>query len=306
MPKKKLLRSYLHPRFWPTWMGIGLISFLGLLPLPLIWLPGVLLGRLLYYLHAERRHVASVNIKKCFPRLSRREHKRLLKRHFQAFGQTLLDFGIAWWASEYRLKRLIRFRGKKHYDNALAKNKNVILLAPHFLGLEIGGIYLSTERPIVTIFRHPDNELLRVIMERRRMRFGLKLVEHNKALTSLVKQVKSGSPLYYLPDQDAGRRNAVFAPFFGIPTATFSVLGRLARLSNAVVIPCFTRQLPWGRGYEIIFRSPLENFSSGNLLTDTTRMNKEIEEAVRKMPEQYFWLHKRFKTRPKGEKSFYS
>lgn len=299
------LSRFRHPRYWLTWIGLAFMRVVSWLPLPLIAAVGGALGMLLYALHAGRRHIVNVNVRRCFPELSSFEQARIARKHFRAFGQTLLDIGIAWWASAARLKRLTRFRGREHYDRALRENKNIILLAPHFLGLEYGGMRLSIDHPMVTVFRHPVNELLSVVMERTRSRFQLNLVEHIKPLTALVRQTKKGVPLYYLPDQDAGRRNSVFAPFFGIPAATFVVLPRIAGMTNAVVIPCITRQLSWGRGYEITFYPPLENFPSGDAVADTTRMNKEIEEAVREMPEQYFWLHKRFKTRPKGEKDFY-
>ncbi len=276
-----------------------------LLPLPFISLLGSLAGTLLYYLHAGRRRVALINIQRCFPHLSHKRQAQIVRRHFRAFGQTLFDLGVAWWASERRISRLVRFRGREHYDQALAKKRNVILLTPHFLGLEIAGIRLSIEQPMVTVFRHPDNELLRVIMERRRTRFGLKLVEHNQPFTALVRAVKSGTPLYYLPDQDAGKRNAVFAPFCGIPAATFTAPARLAAMTDATVILCVARQLPFGRGYEAVFLPPLRNFPTGDVVADAARINEEIEKAVRRWPAQYFWMHKRFKTRPEGEKDFY-
>lgn len=276
------------------------------LPLPLIAVLGGGLGMLLYVLHSPRRHVVHVNIRSCFPELAPRGQARLARQHFRAFGQTLLDIGIAWWASERRLRRLTRFRGRQHFDRALRGNKNIILLAPHFLGLDMGGIRVSADHPVASVFRHPDNELIAHVMHCARARFGAHLVEHNKPFTALVKQTKKGVPLYYLPDQDAGPRQSVFAPFFGVPAATFAVLPRLARMTDAVVIPCVTRQLSWGRGYEITFRPALENFPSGDALVDATRMNREIEKAVREMPAQYFWLHKRFKTRPAGEKNLYS
>jgi len=299
------LSDFTHPRYWPTWAGLGFMRVVSWLPLPLVALAGGALGMLLYVLHAGRRHVVQVNVRLCFPELSPGAQARIARRHFRAFGQTLLDIGISWWSSASRLRRLTRFRGREHYDNALRENKNIILLAPHFLGLEYGGIRLSIERPMVTVFRHPVNKLLSVVMERARSRFYLRLVEHIQSFTALVKQTKKGVPLYYLPDQDAGPRQSVFAPFFGVPAATFVVLPRLAQMTDAVVIPCVTRQLSWGRGYEIEFRPPLKNFPSGDAVSDTTRMNKEIEKAVREKPEQYFWLHKRFKTRPKGESDFY-
>jgi len=305
MTKTKLFH-FLHPRYWLTWIGLAVMRALSCLPLPLIAVAGGALGTLLYALHAKRRHIVHVNVQRCFPELSANKQRRIARQHFRAFSQTLLDIGIAWWASAARIKRLTRFRGREHYEKALRENKNIILLAPHFLGLEYGGMRLSIERPMVTVFRHPVNKLLSVVMERVRSRFQLQLVEHIKPLTTLVKLTKKGVPLYYLPDQDAGRRQSVFAPFFGIPAATFVVLPRLAEMTDAVVIPCVTRQLSRGRGYEITFYPPLKNFPSGDTVADTTHMNKEIEEAVREMPEQYFWLHKRFKTRPiKGEKDFY-
>ena len=299
------LSDFAHPRYWLTWIGLGFMRGTSWLPLPAIALFGGALGMLLYVLHAPRRHVVHVNIRRCFPELSPAVQARLARKHFRAFGQALLDIGVTWWASEARLKRLTRFRGREYYEQALREKKSIILLVPHFVGLETGGMRLSIDHPMVTVFRHPVNKLVSAVMGRARARFQMRLVEHNKPLTAVVRQVKAGSPLYYLPDQDAGLRQSVFAPFFGIPAATFIVLPRLAAMTDAVVIPCITRQLSWGRGYEIIFRPPLKNFPSGDAVADTTRMNREIEEVVQEIPEQYFWVHKRFKTRPKGEPGFY-
>jgi KDO2-lipid IV(A) lauroyltransferase len=302
---KDSLTRYLRPRYGLSWIGLGFMRLVSWLPLPLIAGLGGGLGMLLYALHAPRRLIVNVNIRRCFPERSPAEQTRIARRHFRAFGQTLLDIGVSWWASESRLRRITRFRGREYFDSALRDRKNIILLAPHFLGLDVGGIRISADRPVVSVFRHPVNELFATVVHRARTRFGAHLVEHNKPFTTLVRMVRSGMPLYYLPDQDAGRRNSVFAPFFGIPAATFVVLPRLAEMTDAVVIPCITRQLSWGRGYEIEFRPALKDFPSGDPVADTTCMNKEIEIAVREKPEQYFWLHKRFKTRPKGEPDFY-
>jgi KDO2-lipid IV(A) lauroyltransferase len=298
-------RAFLAPRYWPTWLGVALLRGLSLLPLPLLAVLGAGLGMLFYALHGGRRRVVRTNIARCFPHLSARERARLVRAQYYGAGQALFDLGIAWWGSLARLKRLTRFRGREHYDAALAAGRNVILIAPHFFAMDLGGIRLSPERPMVSVFRHPDNALIAFLMLRARCRFGGLLVEHNKPFKTLVRLVRDGHPLYYLPDQDAGRRSAVFAPFFGIPAATFAVLPRLAAMTNAVVMLCFTRQLARGRGYEIVFRPPLGDFPSGDVLADTTRMNREIETCVREVPSQYFWLHKRFKTRPEGEPRFY-
>jgi len=302
---KRSLWSFWHPRHWLSWIGIAVMFVVSWLPLPLIRLFGQGVGLLLYALYTSRRRIVRRNLERCFPEWRCARLDRTVRKHFRAFGQTLLDNGIAWWAPRGRLKWLVRLRGRRHYEEALAKQQNIILLVPHFLGLEVAVSRLSMERPMVTVFRHPDNEVLKVIVERGRARFGLQLIEHNKPFTSLVRAVKTGAPLYYLPDQDAGRRHSVFAPFFGIPAATFTTLGRLAKITNAVVISCIATQRSWGLGYEVRFLPPLENFPVGNEMADTTRMNAVIEEVVRRHPAQYFWLHKRFKTRPEGEGNFY-
>lgn len=305
MARSARLSRFVHPRYWPTWAGLGLLRGLSWLPLPLVAPLGAGLGLLLYALHRPRRHVVQVNIARCFPALSRRRQQKLVRRHFRAFGQTLVDMGMAWWAGPGRLRRLVRFRNWRYCEEALQAKRNIILLAPHFLGLEMGGIRLSLETRLVSVFHHPNNKLVRELMLRARTRFGLKLIEYDRPFTSLVRAVKSGTPLYYLPDQDAGRRHSAFAPFFGIPAATFTALSRLARMTDAVVIPCVTYQRSWGRGYEIVFHPPLADFPTADALEDTARMNAEIERAARVRPEQYFWLHKRFKTRPAGEPKFY-
>lgn len=207
--------------------------------------------------------------------------------------------------SAARLRRLARLVGREHVDRALAEGRNLILLAPHFLALEVGGTRISLEWPVVAVFRDPDNAVFRASVARARRRFGAKLVERNQNLTAMVRQLRKGVPLYYLPDQSTGRKRSVFVPFFGVQAATFSALGRLAALGEAVVIPCYSRQLPRGAGYEVVFAPPLADFPTGDPVEDTRRMNVAIEQTVRAAPEQYFWIHKRFKTRPKGEPPFY-
>jgi KDO2-lipid IV(A) lauroyltransferase len=294
------------PRYWPSALGFALLRMLSWFPLPVLSLLGYGAGMLFYVLHAPRRRIVRANIQRCFPELSPSEQGRLVRRHFRCFGQTVFDLPVAWWGSRRRLVRLVRLRDVHHLANARAAGRNVILLVPHFVGLEMGGIRLSIDTPVLDVFRHPKNKVLRWIMERRRTRFGAVIVEHNKPMTTLVRTLKGGTPFYYLPDQNAPRRQAVFAPFFGVSAATFPTLSRLARMADAVVIPCSTYQRSWGRGYEIVFSAPLDNFPSDDVLADVTRMNAQVERAVRLHPEQYFWVHRRFKTRPKGEPKLYA
>ena len=305
MPPKTDLWSLLHPRYWLSWVGLGLLRLLSFIPLPILWLLGGALGGGLYYLHAARRHIAVRNIESCFPDLDRHAHRRMARQHFRALGQASLTIGVAYWASKRRLERLVHSRGREHYDRALAQGRPVILLVAHFIGIEMGGIYLSRERPMIDMYRRTKNRLFDELLRNRRTRFGGQVVERLEGLKPIIKAMRQGVVFYYLPDQDPGRHNTMFIPFFGVPAATLTALGRLARITDAVVVPCFTRQLSYGRGYEVIFKPALDNFPTADEVADATRMNLEIEQAVREMPVQYFWVHKRFKTRPLGEADFY-
>lgn len=298
-------RAYFAPRYWGTWLGLGLLRLFSALPLPVVWLLGAALGELMYTLVPSRRHIASRNIRACFPALTAAEQNRLIHRHFRALGQALLTIGMPWWLSPRRIRRMVRYRNREYYDQALAAGKNIILLAPHFIGLE-HGMFLSSERPVVFMYQRPRNPLFELMMRRGRMRYGGQLVERDASLKGLIRRLRAGVPLVSLPDQNAGAKRGVFVPFMGITVATHPAVGRLAALGHALVIPCIVRQLPRGRGYEIGFRPPLTDFPSGDPETDARRMNHEIEEALREMPEQYMWVHKRFKVRPKGSPDFYA
>ncbi len=304
---QKNLSSFLHPRYWPTWMAVGALRVLTYLPLPLVHALGTVLGDIIHTLHKPRRHVALRNIERCFPELSTQAHRQLTRQQFREVAKSTLSIGLNWWATEQRLNKIITIENEHYYKDALGANKNIILLAPHFVALEIGGIFLSAQTPVVSMYQHTKNELIDEFVRRGRARFGALMVERRADMLSLVRHVRRGKPFYYLPDQDPGRRKGgIFVPFFNIQTATFPMLSRFARMTNAVVIPCATKQLPRGHGYQVIFFPPLQSFPTNDEKNDTESMNRVIEQMVRTMPEQYFWVHKRFKTRPAGEPDFYS
>lgn len=244
------------------------------------------------------------NLSACFPLWSDKKIKSTTKQCFRLIGQSLFFAGIGWWASKKRLKRLIHVVEREHYDQALAAGKNIILLAPHFCALEFGGFALSQERPMITMYQHTKNRLVDKFVKQGRSRFDGVLVERKEPLRNLIKLIRKGYPFYYLPDQDA-RDKGVFAPFFGVQASTIPFLGKFSSMSNAVVIPISTKIRPNGKGFEVRLGKPLEAFPSGNDIVDTTVMNQVIEEMVMTMPEQYFWVHKRFKTRPQDEPPFY-
>ena len=303
--KRRELISFVHPRYWAAWAVLGILRALSLLPLPVLWLLGAVLGQFATGLPLRARRTIDTNLALCFPDLSARNRRRLRNRHFRAAAQVLLSLGISLWASQRRLSRLIRFRGREHYERALLAGKRIILLAPHFLVLEIAGLYLSHERPMISMYKSPKNDLFDWVLRHSRTRFGGVMIERNAKLRPLIRLLREGRPFYYLPDQEPGNADFVFAPFFGIPAATITALSRMVRLADAVVVPCFTRLLPLGAGYEVVFAPAMANFPSDDPVQDATRMNAVIEHGVREHPEQYMWSYKRFKTRPDNQTSFY-
>ena len=285
-------------------LGLGLLWFLSHAPLSWLALVGRFLGLLLYALHRARRRVVEINIALCFPDWSKAAQRRLARAHFAALGQGLFDVTLAWWASPTRLRRLVSFRGREHYEKALAAGP-VILLVPHFVALEIG-VLLSTERPMANVYRELPNPVFEQAFRAAIGRFGATVITQSEGVRPVLRALKEGRHLYYLPDQDFGERSSVFAPFFGVPTITLHAVGRLARAAHAQVVPCYVWQKPAGRGYEIAFGPALPGFPSGDVQVDACATNRAIEDGVREHPEQYFWVHKRFKTRPPGAPSIYS
>lgn len=266
---------------------------------------GSVLGFLAMGMQTKKRRIARRNIDRCFPELSERERARLVRAHFSAASATFLTSSLFWWGSPARLRRLIRFQGREHYDRSLAAGRPVILLAPHFVTLEAAGVFLAQERLMISMYRRSPNAVLEWIMTRSRMRFGGEMFERDDSLMRLIRFIRKGLPFYYLPDRNPGAASHVFAPFFHHPAATLDALGRIAQLARADVIPCATRLLPGGQGYEIIFHPPMQNFPTGDAVQDATSMNASIEALVRVMPEQYMWTYKRFKQQPPDTPPFY-
>ena len=305
--KNKSCANYKAAKYWPTWFGFFLARVISVLPLPVVAAIGAILGEILFILIPSRRRVTLRNITACFPELSRFQAWRLARKNYRAMSQAIFDTAISWWSSDKRLRRLTRYANREVYDEALNGDRPIILLMGHFIAMEVGGLALSMERPLIDIYKAPSNPVAHLLVVHGLNRSGFAtLVEKHEGLKPVIRAMRAGEPLCYLPDQDQGVANSIFVPFFGIQAATLNLLGKLAKTTNAVVIPCFARQLSWGQGYEVIFKEPMQNFPVGNEEIDATRMNKVIEDAVREMPEQYFWVHKRFKTRPEGEPDFYT
>jgi Kdo2-lipid IVA lauroyltransferase/acyltransferase len=287
-----------------TRLGLGLIWLLHWLPLSLLAPLGRAVGLLLHALAAERRRVVMTNLQLCFPELGNRARRELAREHFAVFARSLLEHGILWWGSRKRVLKMVRVEGLEHWR--AVRDRPVIWLAPHFVGLDMGGIRLTAEFPLVSVYSKQKNPVFDAVLLHGRTRLGpTELYSRQDGIRPVAKAIKAWLPFYYLPDMDFGERDSIFVPFFGVPAATITGLARIAALTGAVVVPAVTTQLPGGAGYVLRFYPAWENFPGGDLAADTRRMNAFIEERVREMPAQYYWLHKRFKTRPPGEARYY-
>ncbi len=288
-----------------TRFGLFLMWLMHFLPLPVLAPIGQMLGMLLYIFGRDRRRVARINLKLCFPKLSDDELEYLVKRHFMAFGRSFLEHCLLWWSSKERIRKLVRIEGIEHWEKVA--NGPVIWFAPHFVGLDMGGVRISCDYPGVSVYSHQKNKQFDAMLLHGRNRFGTStLLSRQQGLRPVVRAMKKNLPFYYLPDMDFGIKDGSFVPFFGVKAATVHGMSRLASMTDAAVVPCVTRQLPGGQGYVLKFYPAWENYPTEDLEADARRMNAFIEARVLEMPEQYFWLHKRFKTRPEGETSFYA
>ena len=285
-------------------LGVFIFWLIHFLPFRIIVAIGNGVGYVLYFLAAERRKVGDINLNLCFPGMSDEARKKLLRSHFKMFCRGLFERSILWWSSAERIRSLIRVEGLEHF--AAIKGKPSILLTPHFVGMDAGGQWVAQHTDTVCMYANQKNLYLTGLLLKKRSRFrNQRLYSRQQGLRPILKGMREGCPFIYPPDQDQGIKDGAFIPFFGVPAATMTSVPRIAQMSGAKVVPCITRLLPGGEGYVLTFYPAWENYPSGDDVADTRRMNEFIEQRVREMPEQYFWLHKRFKTRPEGEAKFY-
>lgn len=289
-----------------TRLLVGLLWLLHWLPLGVLAPVGRGLGAVLYALARRRRHIATTNLRLCFPDLDEAQVKALCREHFKLVGRSFLERGIQWWGSRARIERLVRVTGVEHVKTLLARGENVILLIPHFLGIDLAGAGVGLHLNVIIYYTRQRNRVVDHYMRLGRGRFGDQLqLERTESLRRVVREMRGGRPFYYLPDMDFGRKESIFVPFFGVQAATIEGLPRLARMAPAHVVPLTMRMLPGGQGYEAEFSEPWTDFPTQDVRADVIRMNAWIEDRVREMPAQYYWVHRRFKTRPEGEPGVY-
>ncbi len=285
-----------------THLALAFVWLLRFLPLSLISKAGNALGAIAYWLIAERRNVIRINLATCFPQMPAREREALGRAHFRAFCRALMDHGVIWWSRRSRIERLVKLEGVEHL-RAL-DGKPVIIFAPHFVGLDATLQRLSLDMPVAMMYARQKNPVMERTLHKGRTRFGGHMYLRTEGIQEGLEAIAALERFYYLPDLDYGPKRSIFVPFFGVPAATTTGLSYIARTSGAAVVPCVTRLLPGG-GYVARFWPAWTDFPGASDEADTRRMVAFIEERVLEMPEQYWWLNKRFKTRPPGEARFY-
>jgi KDO2-lipid IV(A) lauroyltransferase len=256
---------------------------------------GRALGRIAYRLAGTRRRIAAVNLGLCFPDQSAEAREALLRRHFESLGMGLLEMGWAWWAHDEHIAQLAEVEGLEHLDAALAQGKGCLMLSAPFTSLEVTGRLLSLHRPFAAMYRRNENPVVEHFLQRNRDLHTLSAIQRNDVKKTL-RALKRNEPIWYAPDQGARGPNSVVAPFFDVPAGTNSGTPRLAKVSGAPVVPFFGFRLPGGRGYKLKIWPALEDFPSDDVLADLTQVNAVIERMIREAPEQYLWIHRRFKT----------
>jgi KDO2-lipid IV(A) lauroyltransferase len=260
---------------------------------------------LIYALAGSRRRVTLTNLRLCLPELTEAARQTIAKSHFISFTASAFSQGLQWFASKERLRSAVRLVDIEHWD--AVRDAPVILLAPHFMGLDIAGIRISADYPLISMYGKSKNPHLDALIFKSRTRFAGDhcLFSRNEGLRPVIRKLKAPFAFYFLPDLDLGPKDSLFVPFFGVQAATVPALSRLARLTGARVVPCIARERADKQGFEARFYPAWENFPSEDLHADTERMNRFIEDRIRETPAQYLWSHKRFKTRPVGEDSVY-
>ena len=303
IPKEYYYSNYLHPRYWITWLGIGLMFLISLLPYKAqMWL-GTQLGTLMYKQGGIRLTITRTNIQACFPELDANQQEELVRQSFIANMKGMVETTIAWWGNHKAILDNLEVHGLDNLKEAEARGKGVVLMGGHFSILDLAGPMVNSVFKFNYMYRPNDNPLFNTVIERHRMRYSHEKFS-KRELTAMTDFIKQGNTVWYGYDQDFGARRSVFAPFFGVQTATVKAAMRLTRNTEATVLMVSQFRETDGR-YSIRFSPIFEDLANDDDITAATRLNAQLETFIRIHPEQYLWMHRRFRSRPEGEAPFY-
>lgn len=296
---------FLAPKFWPTWLGVIILYVLSWLPLFVLKQIGRLLGRLLAVATKKRVAIAKRNLELCFPEWDEQKRAEVLNANLTHAGMAILETAIGWWWPDWRVKNISEVEGYQYVEAALNKNKGILVYATHNMSLELGCRIAGLTNPAVAFYRKHNNPLMEYLQYHGRARSN-KYMIHKRDVKGMIQALNDGEISYYLPDQDYGRNRCEFVPFFAVKD-TATTTGSLLFADAADCEILFISSLVTDSGYKIKFYPGLEDFPSGDDKQDVTRINQQVEKMILEAPEQYLWMHKRFKTRPNEEdKSLYN
>jgi KDO2-lipid IV(A) lauroyltransferase len=299
------LYRFWTPNYWPAWAGLLLLRLSCLLPLKTQLSLGRVLGRTAHRFVASRRAITRRNLALAFPELDEARRNQLALEHFEALGISLIEMGLGRWASDRKLTSITRIEGTGHLREAVERGFGIILLSAHFTTLEISGRVLSLHcPPFAAVFRRNRSDFMTEILRTGRERSACCTIDKNDIKT-MVRCLRAGTPVWYAPDQSYNLKQSALLPFFGVPSQTNTATSTLARLGKAVVMPYFPRRLPEG-GYVLTIMPPLENFPSDDAVADTARYVDILEKQIRLCPEQYFWIHRKYKNLPPDLPDYYA
>lgn len=309
MSKKELNKSfpwqdYLAPKFWPSWLGLAGMRFLAILPYRMQLFFGKIIGHLFYRIARYRREIAQTNIRLCFPELSPQEQEKLVRDHFHSLGISISETAMSWWGSERKLKNLVHIKNLDNLENALAEGKGAIILGAHYTTLEISARLFTFYHQFSGSYQKFRNPLFNQLTLNGRKRIFEQVFDRSD-IRQIFRYIKQNNCMWIAADQDTGKDNTVFVPFFGHQAATQTAASRMAKVTKAPVIPYVSRRLDNAQGYVIEFFPALKNFPGDSLKEDAILTNQFLEAQIRKAPEQYLWVHRRFKTRPEGMPKLY-
>jgi len=303
MARKKYPNSFWHPVFWPTWLGFAIVWICAYLPWPVKYRLGKLIGLFILRIAHSRRKVTEKNIQLCFPELNPVNQKNLVRDVFIQNGIGLFETATAWFRPKEKLRPITVVKNGHYMQDAIDQGKGVIILGTHVSTLDLAGAVSGQFYDIDIFYRKHNNPLFEHIMTRCREKIYRDTID-KKDLKKAIRTLRKGNILWYTPDQDFGPKVSVFAPFFGVEAATVSITGRLAKMTGSVPLPVSISRTADNK-YQLEFFPPLTDYPSGDDIADATRINEVLEKVIRMHPDQYMWMHRRFKTRPEGEASLY-
>lgn len=281
----------------------GLLRAFACLPYSVVARIGTVIGALLYLIPSTRRRVVHTNLKLCFPDMSDEARERLARAHFRHVIRSYVERGPQWFGNPRTLERLVEVESA--IDLSALQGQPTILLGFHFVGIEAGCMMYSMRYPAASLYTPFSYLPLDTVARRQRGRFGSELIPRNDSVRRALRVLREGKPVMLAADMDYGPRDSVFVPFFGVPACTLTSVSRMARAVNARVVPFMTEVLPEYRGYKLTIFDALSGFPSDDVTADARRMSEFLETQVRRIPDQYYWVHKRFKNRPEGEAAVY-